>query len=316
VGRTDSFVRSENRVGSRLWLGDIRRLLMANLLAYGGRVWMVTVTAPGADVLPWDGVRIEAAAAEAWNRTAAARWRELHWRAYQETRRRFGPDVLRTLARVWQLQKRGAPHVHLVLGSDSPLEVAAARFYVSCLRARRQEFAFGFVNARDRDGRTGRATVMEPHRAAGYLSRYLGESAPLLQAIALASRPRQLVWVALALKRASGVTMRRLRRARYLWWIRRNESIVFAFAGRHPAWFPDPARARRGQRSAALTRSGCRQGRARGPGASRGADLPGRIERGQRRPVTARPRRATAARRRSRTVNRGDRHGAAGAAGV
>jgi hypothetical protein len=81
---------------------------------------------------------------------------------------------------------------------------------------------------------------MEPHRAAGYLSRYLGESAQLLGAIALAFRPRQMIWVANRLKRATGVTMRRLRRARYLWWIRRGESRVFRLAGRLPAWFRDP----------------------------------------------------------------------------
>ena len=229
-----------NRVGSRLWLGDVRRLLFANLDVYGGRVWLVTVTAPGADLLPWDGRTIETAAANEWNRTAAARWRELHRRAYQATRREFGPDVLQTLARVWQLQKRGALHVHLVLGFDSALEVAAARFYVACLRERNREFGFGYVDARDRDGRTGRSTVMEPRRAAGYLSRYLGESAQLLGAIALVFRPRQMIWVANRLKRASGVTMRRLRRARYLWWIRRGESRVFMLAGRLPVWFRDP----------------------------------------------------------------------------
>jgi hypothetical protein len=227
-------VRSENRVGSRLWLGDIRRLLFANLLDYGGRVWMVTVTAPGAEVLRCDGENVEASAAMEWNRTAAARWRELHRRAYQATRREYGPDVLQTLARVWQLQRRGVLHIHLVLGFESPREVAAARFYVACLRERHREFGFGCIDARDRNGRSGRATVMEPHRAAGYLSRYLGESAQLVRALALACRPRQMVWVALRLKRVSGVTMRRLRRARYLSWIRRRESGVFALAGQHP----------------------------------------------------------------------------------
>jgi hypothetical protein len=117
--------------------------------------------------------------------------------------------------------------------------VAAAHFYVVSLRERHRDFAFGFIDARDRDGRRGRATVMEPHRAASYLSRYLGESAQLVQAVALSCRPRQMVWVSLSLKRSSGMTMRRLRRARYLWWIRRRKSGVFAVAGQHPAWFRD-----------------------------------------------------------------------------
>lgn len=229
-----------NAVGSRLWLGDIKRLLLTNLLAYGDRVWMVTVTAPGADVLPWDGRSVVPVAAREWNRSAARQWRELHRRAYQATRREFGPDALRTLARVWQLQARGVLHLHLVIGFGSPLEVAAARYYVACLRERTREHGFGFVDARDRDGRRGRATVMEPHRAAGYLSRYLGESAQLTRAIELADRPRQLVWVSPALKAVSGVTMRRLRRARFLYWIRLRRSSVVSLAGTLPAWFRDP----------------------------------------------------------------------------
>lgn len=233
--------RASTGVGSRLWLGDVKRLLLTNLLTYGGRVWMITVTAPGADVLPWDGRNVEPAAAELWNMTAARRWRELHRRAYQATKREFGPDALRTLARVWQLQSRGVLHTHLVVGFDSPLEVAAARFYVACLRERTREFGFGNIDARDRVGRKGRRpTVMEPHRAAGYLSRYLSESSQLVQAIRLAARPRQLIWVSPALKAASGVTMRRLRRARFLWWIRQRRSTVISFAGSLPVWFRDP----------------------------------------------------------------------------
>jgi hypothetical protein len=231
--------RAASGVGSRLWLGDVKRLLLTNLLAYGGRVWMLTVTAPGADVLQWDGRRVDPEAAHQWNLTAPRRWRELHRRAYQSTRREFGAEALRTLARVWQLQTRGVLHLHLVVGFDSPLEVAAARFYVRCLRDRAREFGFGFVDARDRKGKTGAPTVMEPHRAAGYLSRYLGESSQLLSAIALKARPHQMVWVAPKLKAVSGVTMRRLRRARYLWWIRQRRSSVVSLAGQLPYWFRD-----------------------------------------------------------------------------
>lgn len=228
--------RSANQVGGRLWFGDVRRALFTNLLAYGGRVWLLTVTAPGADVLPWDGRQVEQHAAHEWNRTAARRWRELHRRALQETGR-AGHSVTR-LARVWQLQSRGVLHLHLVVGVDSVEELAAARYYVHELRARAREYGFGFIDARDRDGKTGRSTLMEPERAAGYLSRYLGESAQLVQALQLAHRPHRLIWIAPALTSSTSCTMRRLRRARYLYVIRTGRSVI-ARAGRLPAWFGD-----------------------------------------------------------------------------
>jgi hypothetical protein len=215
-------------------------VLLTNLLAYGGQVWMLTITAPGADLLRWDGTTVEGSAAREWNRTAAARWRELHRWAYQATRRELGNDALRTLARVWQLQRRGVLHLHLVVGFDSAREIAAARYYVARLRERSREFGFGFIDARDRAGRTGKSTVMEPHRAASYLSRYLADSSQLTEAIKLAHRPRQLIWVSPTLKACTGVTMRRLRRARLLWWIRQRRSSIVTLAGTLPAWFRDP----------------------------------------------------------------------------
>lgn len=228
------------QVGGYLWLGDVRRLLLRNLLAYQGSVWLVTITAPGDDQLPRDeSGHVEAHAAHEWNRTAAKRWSELHRRAQQATRRELGSaDVL--LAYTWQLQKRGVLHLHLVLGFETERERAAARCYVAHLRRLARVHGFGYIDARDRDGRTGKATVMEPHRAAGYLSKYLGESSQLLEAIALRARPRRVVYVARRLTVVSGTTMRRLRRVRFLYWIRKGESL-FAHAGNLPRWFRDPA---------------------------------------------------------------------------
>lgn len=229
--------RASSRVGSSVWFGDVKRLLLTNLLSYGGSCWLVTVTAPGEDVLPWDGRRVVQHAAHEWNKTAQRRWSELHRRALQATRR-AGHDV-RSLARVWQMQKRGVLHLHLVLGVDSPADAAAARRYVLELRRRSTEFGFGFIDARDRDGKTGRSTVMAPERAAGYLSSYLGESSQLREAIALRERPRRLVWVASSLTGSTYCTMRRLRRARFLYVIRSGRSVL-ALAGRLPEWFSDP----------------------------------------------------------------------------
>jgi hypothetical protein len=241
--------RSSTDVGSRLWFGDIKRVLLTNLLSYGGACWLVTVTAPGADLLPWDEAsrKVEPHAAHEWNRSAQRRWSELHRRAVQATRR-AGHDVS-SLARVWQMQSRGVLHLHLVLGVESLAERTAARHYVAELRARSREFGFGYIDAVDRDGKSGKSRVMEPHRAAGYLSRYLGESSQLAEAIALEDRPRRLVWVSPSLTRSTKCTMRRLRRARFLYWIRRGDSSVLALARRSrkyggslfPAWMRDSA---------------------------------------------------------------------------
>jgi hypothetical protein len=230
--------RSSTDVGSRIWFGDVKRLLLTNLLAYGGSCWLVTVTAPGDDQLPRDeSGKVVLHAAHEWNRTAQRRWSELHRRALQATRR-AGFDV-KSLARVWQMQSRGVLHLHLVLGVGQVAEHAAARRYVQELRARSDQFGFGFIDAVDRDGKSGRSRVMEPHRAAGYLSHYLGESSQLREAIALEDRPRRLVWVSSSLTRATSCTMGRLRRSRLLYVIRRGDSVL-ALAGRLPRWFGDP----------------------------------------------------------------------------
>jgi len=80
-----------------------------------------------------------------------------------------------------------------------------------------KEWSFGYIDARDRAGKIGKSTVMEGRRAAGYLSKYLGESSQLRRAVALKHRPRRLVWVSRSLTARTSVTMRRLRRTRHLW---------------------------------------------------------------------------------------------------
>src|SRR5262249_32640121 len=132
-------------------------------------------------------------------------------------------------------------------GFDTPEEVSAARHYVAGLRSRARAHGFGFVDARDRDGKTGRATVMEPHRAAGYLSAYLGESAQLRKAVGVRrslGRRMRLVWVSPALTRSRACPMRRLRRARILWCYRRSNAYrhggALSWAGRMPVWLRDP----------------------------------------------------------------------------
>lgn len=223
--------QTANRVGSNLWYGDVKRSLQANLRAYGSNVWLITVTAPGSSVLPCahescghkpahvqrsaNGCYVEPALAREWNRTASKRLSEMHRRAIQIVRRKLDARSP-VLAGVWQEQERGVLHAHLVLGFN-PDDQAASKLYVATMKSLVAEWNFGYIDARDRAGKSGKSTVLEPHRAAGYLSKYLGESSQLARAVALKDRPRRLVWVSRRLTSSSKVTMRRLRRTRHLW---------------------------------------------------------------------------------------------------
>src|SRR5215213_1690028 len=98
-----------------------------NLVAYGGAVALVSITAPGADDLPWDanvcgdddhkhsgpaGCRVHPAAADGWNLTASARYAQLFKAATisaDRLLRRGGHRgrMPRRVAVVWSEQARG-----------------------------------------------------------------------------------------------------------------------------------------------------------------------------------------------------------------
>lgn len=222
-------------------MGDVQRMMRANLAAGPDRVALVTVTAPGADVLPWDGSHVEARAAVEWNRTAARRWSKLN-RTIRERLRRAG-YASPLLSYVWQLQRRGVLHAHLVLAFGHGDEEAAARLYVAALRELAPAHGFGFIDFRDRDGKAGRSSVMPREVAAGYLSRYAADSGQLVEAARLEVRPTRLVYVSRSLTSVSLVTMRRLRRVRYLWVLSKlPAAAVFSLAriGHRPRWLSDP----------------------------------------------------------------------------
>jgi hypothetical protein len=208
--------------------------LFAALRAYGGwyndqgQVRMITVTAPGADSLPWDedhcahlgphrhsgliGCRVVPAAAGTFNRLAPSWWGELHRQARQSVIR-TGLDGPELLARIYELQKRGVLHLHLVVGHTTPAERAAADRYVEELTARSARHGWGFVDRK--------LEVKEPTAAAAYLSSYFvtgkKRKVSLSETVKSHSMPRSIIYVAPWLSRRSGVTMRSLRLRRYAW---------------------------------------------------------------------------------------------------
>jgi hypothetical protein len=229
-------------------------MMRTNLMAYEGDVFLVTVTAPDAKALPWDeahcrhrgphrhsgadGCRVVLHRAQMWNREARRHWSRMHRTAQQKVKRDLGRGP-RILGYVWQEQRRGVFHLHLVLGY-AWRDREAADAYVALIRRRVGRHSFGFIDARNRDGKTGRSTVMASLAAATYLVNYATESSQLRALIENPARPTRPVYVSRELSRQTMCTMRRLRRVRYLHQIREHGiDQMFRNAGRHPAWFRD-----------------------------------------------------------------------------
>jgi hypothetical protein len=201
-----------------VWAGDVRRKLFANFGHYEGQVALISVTAPGQDVLPWDGKFIARDVARRWNRTAPARWRELHRTASQNVRRRLPRGSLEILGRVWEYQKRGALHVHVVVGVERPINRHAAQLYTQQLKRLTEAHGFGYVD--------GKWSSYRGQNAAAYLSSYFiggeGRKATVRETVTRPDVPPHVVYVASSLTTATGCTMRSLRRVRYLWVIARQ----------------------------------------------------------------------------------------------
>lgn len=208
------------------WLGDQRKRLITNLSQYDGPVTMTTITAPGADRLPWDdacsamgkhrhdarcGCRVRPELARIYNESAAERISGLHQAAAVRVRREFGSGALHMLARAPELQARGVVHYHVVLGFGGRHRLAAIA-YVNALAELAPWWGFGFVDRKLKES--------EGYRAAGYIAKYVtkGESSAsgLREMLVRRVAPPRAVYVATALTMRTGCTMRTLRGKRYL----------------------------------------------------------------------------------------------------
>lgn len=208
----------------KLWLGDTRVKMLAAARELRAAVALVTVTAPGADLLPWAGDERVVAKwpADEWNRTAPARWSALHRRAARRARRVAEEHDVRwaLLWKAWELQRRGVLHLHLVVPCGSPGERAASEAYVAELALEAGWHRFGFVDRGKLEHGAARTSCrrlepVEPHRAAAYLAAYVSGSGAGKEGIMEVARRRSIpgavVYVSCGLLRRSGVTMRSLR---------------------------------------------------------------------------------------------------------
>ena len=230
-----------------IYLRDQAERLRANLAAWDGKTCLVTLTAPGADVLRWDpskcpegehtcsgklGCRVHWVVAAGWNATVTKRLGDLLKVARERTRRKHGKAArVEVLGYVCEAQQRGVFHPHVVLGYCTAADRAALDTFRNTLRRKRGDYGFG-------TGRRGSFDAGKPDRynardAARYVSKYLRPDGaktsfvPLLEAInritprdPATGRPKHLVrpvYVSTALTRCTGVTMGFLRYRRWAW---------------------------------------------------------------------------------------------------
>jgi hypothetical protein len=214
-----------------IWARDTRRRLLENLRTAPLTV-MFSLTAPGADVYPFDprfcshspsqkcsgriGCRVDPEAARAFNRAAGRWWSELHRAAKVRADRATGYKG-KLLARVWEKQKRGLAHLHGVLSVSTPAELAWGQAYVTALREMAPRYGFGFVDGWQKIGRT----FWPGDQAGAYLSSYFvrgrGGKAPITENVLSGELPRLIVFVGRDLTRQTGCTMRSLRNSRRIW---------------------------------------------------------------------------------------------------
>lgn len=193
---------------------------------------MFSVTAPGADLYPFDprlclhspgekcsgriGCRVDPAMAEAFNRRAGKWWSELHRAAKTRADRETGQKG-KLLARVWEKQARGLAHLHGVLSVDTPGDVAWAKAYLTALREMAPRYGFGFVDGWEKVSRK----FWPGAQAGAYLSSYFvrgrGRKTPITENVLAGDLPRLVVFISRELTTRSGCTMRSLRNARRLW---------------------------------------------------------------------------------------------------
>jgi hypothetical protein len=214
-----------------MWARDTRRRLFVNLEQLKLSV-MFTVTAPGAELFPFDprlcshspsqrcsgaiGCRVAPEAAAAFNHVAGKFWSELHRAAKTRADRATGFKG-KLAARVWEKQKRGLAHLHGVVSVESPAHIRWAEAYITALREMAPRYGFGFVDGWHKVGRKFWPGV----QVAAYLSSYFagrrGSKMAITETVLAGDLPRFVVFIGRDLTLTTGCTMRNLRNARKLW---------------------------------------------------------------------------------------------------
>jgi hypothetical protein len=213
------------------WARDTRRRLMENLRIVPLTV-MFSVTAPGADIYPFDprfcshlpsqrcsgarGCRVDPEVAMAFNKQAGRWWSQLH-RASKTRADRATGHKGRVLTRVFEKQRRGLAHVHGVIAVGTPAERAWAEAYLHALAALASRYGFGFVDGWEKLSRK----FWPGEQAGAYLSSYFvrgkGRKSAITENVKAGDLPHLVVFVSRDLTTFTGCTMRNLRNSRRIW---------------------------------------------------------------------------------------------------
>jgi hypothetical protein len=234
------------------WVHSWEAITRINIGALGGSVVLITITAPGADRLPWScerdhphsgarGCRVKADYADVWAEHAPGQWKRLRDAARWAVKAANLPTDALVLERVWEPQKRGVPHLHVVAGARTPAErEAAERFHAELVRLA-PDYGFG-----TQLHITKPMTAAEAARyLAGYLLGRSNRKGTIRDNLGDPRMPRSLIWITpaigsisrgermtawrdrLGLREGTGLTMRRLRYAR--WYLAALKQKVFVY---------------------------------------------------------------------------------------
>ena len=226
---------------AELWAMDVYVLFGENVHEHEGRAALGTLTAPGADFLPWDeqdcaalgphkhsgelGCRVDPAMAEVWNESFSPRWTKLQRHCKRQAdrflRRQGWKGSLPSVLLSWrEMQKRGVWHRHYLLPWESASEQLWSRAYLAAMEREKGRYWFGHVDRRPR--------IAAGEKLAKYIAGYTlggGEKASLAEA-ALLERgvSGRTFYVHRKLTMSTGVTMRRLRDVRRLWAVKTRQA--------------------------------------------------------------------------------------------
>lgn len=151
------------------------------------RGWWVTLTAPGADILPWDSSRcshgsavpcsgkigcvVDEHALAIWHDEVGQRW---SW-FVTDLRRELGCDV--QFFKTWEPQSRGALHAHSMMRTQGPVSESRFRTAVTVCAARwgfGEQIKVEMVDLGD---------SLQAAKCAGYCAKYSSKGADALPAV-------------------------------------------------------------------------------------------------------------------------------------
>jgi hypothetical protein len=206
-----------------------------NLKAHGSEAVLFSITAPGADHLPWDesactipdphkhsgqlGCQVEQGQALLWNESAQHRFstaqREAKRRADIALRKLGSKRRISKCLSWWELQKRGVLHAHVVLPMGDAEEHFWSRRYVQAWEELAGKHWFGYVDRWARIENKAQPSEKVGRYVAGYTLGGKGK-VPLERAIRDPRMPARTFHINRRLTAVSHATMRNARLNRRL----------------------------------------------------------------------------------------------------